>query len=653
LLGAGIRNHLPLLRVLALLISIWLLIGWGLTATGREDSASELPPRDWQWAPASSFGDTVPPSDGWLPYSADLSERGGVYWLRIPLPADDVREPALLLGNAVAVSVFDGDRRLYAYDPALRRERLNLIYHWNLAPLPVPLPSEALLLLDNRGSPRPELSARLVAKGDLLAFLIRKDAYAFVLSALFLFGSFVAMSLYFIRKDRLHLYFALTALCGSYASLVRNSLLQWLWDMPWLSFVELAVFPLGVYGFLSILIEVFDPGHTRILRRIRWIILGFALCSLTGAFVLSPKAFAWLLSYPLLTMFLVTAAFIFHSIRKAYRSRQGPESVWMLGGFLVVTTVALIHVLRTYLPSLFDRFQRTLPILRDWPYDLLSIALFLFLICLVRIIMYRFGHLNDRLQSFNRSLEARVLVRTAELLDKEEQLREANGRLAVTMRDTAEAIASSMVLEERHRLTGAIHDSIGHSLTATLMQLEAAKRLLPLKPDVALSKLDASRELVRRGMEEIRSSASMLREDSSRYDLQSAMENLIEETQKSTGATIARRISELPIELTALRKRVLFQALQEGLTNGLRHGGSRRFRFELRRDREILRFRLESDGRTYTPSAFGFGLKAMSERVSSLGGTLVVAPGNPGCVLTLTLPYTEADLRSPRGGEER
>ncbi|MBO9599015.1 MAG: hypothetical protein J7559_14510, partial [Cohnella sp.] len=80
---------------------------------------------------------------------------------------------------------------------------------------------------------------------------IRKDLYCFLIGGLFLFCFFFALGLYSIRRDRLHLYLAMLSLCGSYATIVRNYLLQWLWDQPWLSYMELGIFPLGVFGFIS------------------------------------------------------------------------------------------------------------------------------------------------------------------------------------------------------------------------------------------------------------------------------------------------------------------------------------------------------------------------------------------------------------------
>lgn len=641
MVGGGIRNHLPLLRTLTVLLGFLVLIGWGLGSAGKNDETSGLKSDRWLWAPARSFHDSSPPRGVWLPYpnkSPNL-ETSGPYWLQIPLDKSSAREPQLLIFNAVALSVYDKQRLLYTYDPQAEHHRLNLFYHWNLVPIPAPIPSEVYVLLDNRDSSRPLPSIHFVGKGDIYSYFIQKDTYAFLLAGLFLFSLFVALALYFVRRDRLHLYFALLAFCGCYASIARNYLLQVIWDQPWVSFMEHVIFPLGVYGFVNIMIEVFGSAHAGILRTIRWVLLGFVIVTLFSAIFLDMKWFGWLLSYPLLTVFLVTAGVVFHSIWSAYQERQGPESIWMLAGFFIVCTFALIHVLRTYLPMFYALLERNVPLLFKLPFDVLSVSLFLFLICLFRIIIFRFGLINKQLKAFNVSLESNVRKRTEELLERETQLRDANIQLTITMRGTAEAIASSMVLEERHLLTGTIHDTIGHSLTATIVQLEAAKRLLKRDPNLALEKLNASQSLVRRGLEEIRNSVRLLRDDSSSYDLQSALKALIRETEQTTGVTIVSGISPLPDSLTTLQKRVLYQALQEGMTNGLKHGGSTCFDFSLTVSETRLHFRLISDGLTYTPSAFGFGLKAMSERVANLGGHMAVEPGNPGCVLTLTLPF--------------
>ncbi|WP_123043146.1 sensor histidine kinase [Cohnella candidum] len=637
------RHHLPLFRTMGLLVSLLALIGWGLSTLelgyeGRNPDRSA-----WQWAPASSFEDAAPPSSGWIPFESepDIHNDTRYFWLRLPLPADAPRDPALWIFNAVSIRVFDGNRLLYDYDPGRQGQRINLFTHWNLVPLPTPLPSEVYVLADNRGASRPAPWIQTVSKGDLYIELLRKDSYSFVLSALFLFTAFTALGLYIVRRDRLQLYFSLLSFCGFYSSLVRNYLLQVYWDQPWLAYMDFAVFPLGVYALVSIMGEVFPSTGVKIMRRLRQVLLGYTALTLAGGLFFRPSLYGWLISYPLLAVFLGTAGIIFWQLRIAYRERQGPDSVWMLSGFIVVAFFSLIHVFKTYLPSVFELAAREAPGLNRFPFDLVSVGLFLFLLCLIRVILYRFGVMNERLQHTGEFLEESVRARTSELEERTRQLRESSTRLAQSTRETAETIASTMVLEERNRITGNIHDTVGHALTATIIQLEAAKRLLDRDPRLALDKLTASQGLIRRGLEEIRQSVRLLKDDFSRYDLTDAMIGLIGETEQTTDAEFDVKMEPLPDTLTTLQKRVLYQALQEGITNALRHGGSTRFVFTLTVENPIVFFRLESNGRTYEPSSFGFGLKAMSDRVSELGGVMSIEPGHPGCVLLLSLPYRE------------
>ncbi|MBW5447461.1 hypothetical protein GE107_15495 [Cohnella sp. CFH 77786] len=641
------RNHLPLIRTTAFLVSILALIGWGLSSVGQGIKERGLDRSAWRWAPASSFDETSPPAAGWIPYASatNLHNQSRTYWLRIPLPSVSPRDPQLWIFNAVSIRVFDGDRPLYDYDPGRRGQRINLFTHWNLAPLPTPLPTEVFLLLDNRGAPRPAPWIQAVSKGDLYVELLRKDSYSFVLSALFLFTACTAFGLYAIRRSRLQLYFGLLSFCGFYSSLVRNDLLQVYWNQPWLGYLDLAIFPVGVYALVSIMNEVFPAAGSRLPARLRAVLLGYSALTLAGAVILEPTWFGWMISYPLLLLLLATAAVVFSTLRGAYRERQGPDSVWMLSGFVIVAFFSLIHVVKTYLPAAYVRMEQYVPALGRFPFDLATVGLFLFLICLIRVILYRFGLMNRRLQHIGEFLEESVRARTFELEDRTRQLRESSDRLAETTRETAESIASTMVLEERNRITGNIHDTVGHALTATIIQLEAAKRLLDRDPRLAMDKLTASQGLIRRGLEEIRQSVRLLKDDFSRYDLADAMIGLIRETEQTTEARFEVHMDPLPESLTTLQKRVLYQALQEGITNGLRHGGSTRFSFTLTDGDPIVFFRLESDGNTYSASSFGFGLKAMAERVAQLGGVMSVEPGHPGCVLLLSLPYDEGQRR--------
>lgn len=639
----GWRNHLPLVRTLLLLVSLLLLIGLGLSLLVRDTNQDRLDPADWQWAPAASFDEPAPPAAGWIPYSSepDLHNRNRYYWLRIPLHDRHMRDLQLQMFKFVAVRVFNGHKLIFDYDPGKHSHRVNLLLHWNLASLSSPVPSEVYVLSDSHGAARPAPEIRMIGKSELYISLFRKDGFNFILAALFLFTSLISLSLYVSRRDKLQLYLGVLSFCSFYDSLVRNDLLLVFWHQPWLGYMDLAVFPLGIYAFVGIMSEIFASPGSRILQAFRWILLGYAVLILAASVLLSPRWYNILLGFPLMLLFLVTVGVVFYMLHSAYRKRQGPDSVWMLAGSIIVVLFVLVHVTKAYFPLLYSDIIHADLLFSRFPFDPLSAGLFLFLICLIRVILYRFGVMNERLQHIGDFLEKNVRARTAELDAQTRRLQNASDRLAETTRETAETIAASMVLEERNRLTGQIHDTVGHALTATIIQLEAARRLLGRDPRLALDKLTASQELIRKGLDEIRQSTRILRDDFTRYDLADAMIGLIEETQASTEAQISWQIDPLPDTLSILQKRLLYHALQEGMTNGLRHGGSTRFRFSLTVNFPVILFRLESDGRTYTPGSLGFGLKAMSDQVQQLGGVMSIEPGHPGCVLLLSLPCVE------------
>ncbi|MFD0674033.1 ATP-binding protein [Cohnella sp. GCM10027633] len=231
-----------------------------------------------------------------------------------------------------------------------------------------------------------------------------------------------------------------------------------------------------------------------------------------------------------------------------------------------------------------------------------------------------------------RNLERKVAQRTKALED-------ANNQLQASLKDTAEALAEASVLEERNRIAFDIHNTVGHSLTASIAQMEAAKMLIARgRTDEAIPKLDTARELVSKGLNDIRGTVRMLKLESTEADLAGSLRGLIDETERTADVRIERRISPLPALSTA-QKRALFHALLEGLTNGIRHGRCTKFRFDLSVRDGQLEFRLANDGRRYEPTVFGFGLSAMRENIARLGGALTISsPEVDGTLLAIDLP---------------
>ncbi|MBD0382618.1 ATP-binding protein [Paenibacillus sedimenti] len=239
-------------------------------------------------------------------------------------------------------------------------------------------------------------------------------------------------------------------------------------------------------------------------------------------------------------------------------------------------------------------------------------------------------HLHLELSRLNHSLEEQVRLRTAELEQTYRQLQSS-------MNETLEALGEVAIWEERNRIAQDIHDILGHKLTGTIVQIEAAKRLMSKNPETALQKLELAQETVRKGLDDIRVAVRMMKDDIGK-ELSSSLIELIEETAEMTGVTIEYDIGELP-DLDAMQKKVIYHALQEGLTNGIKHGKSSLFFFKLEYESDWVSFLLMDDGVPYTESPLGFGLTAMKEKVQHLGGTIRIGSASSGgCELGIMMP---------------
>lgn len=221
----------------------------------------------------------------------------------------------------------------------------------------------------------------------------------------------------------------------------------------------------------------------------------------------------------------------------------------------------------------------------------------------------------------------------------EDQVVERTRSLERSMRETSAALAEATVFEERNRIAQEIHDIVGHTLTSTILQIEAGKRLLQKKEiDSGFQRLAEAQDLVRHSLNEIRGSVHMLKED--RYsDLTVMLKQLIRDTERNAGVVVHAVIYDLPEAMSTAYKKAIYHALQEGLTNGIRHGKSVEFHFSLESVGANLQFRLKDCGLGMSPIVMGFGLRTMKERVEQLGGSLSIdSEMDEGCLLEIDLP---------------
>ncbi|WP_234117986.1 sensor histidine kinase [Clostridium hydrogenum] len=232
-----------------------------------------------------------------------------------------------------------------------------------------------------------------------------------------------------------------------------------------------------------------------------------------------------------------------------------------------------------------------------------NLVLFSFTTTIVYLLKY-ICRTNDKLQIAKNQLS----IKNIELRQYIENMRQAY-----------EKNEDYLVLNERNKFAREIHDTVGHTLTTALVEMEASKVLMEKSEQEAEIKLDSALEQVRRGLKEVRTSVRALGE--AKIDYYNEVIELIKNSILHADVAIRYDIDDFSNE-NEITKRCIFRALQEGITNGIRHGAATAFLFKLKYDKNFLRFSLENNGKGMTQIQKGFGLKAMEERVREANGVL-------------------------------
>ena len=104
----------------------------------------------------------------------------------------------------------------------------------------------------------------------------------------------------------------------------------------------------------------------------------------------------------------------------------------------------------------------------------------------------------------NDNIKRNKILKCTNLEEKQRNtIYKLNNKL-VKERDIQEQILYTARLEERNQISTRLHDKIGHTISGTLLQLEAIKIILDIDKDKGFSMLDVCTDNLRDGMNDIR-----------------------------------------------------------------------------------------------------------------------------------------------------
>ncbi|MFD9908300.1 sensor histidine kinase [Streptomyces sp. NPDC059063] len=213
-------------------------------------------------------------------------------------------------------------------------------------------------------------------------------------------------------------------------------------------------------------------------------------------------------------------------------------------------------------------------------------------------------------------------------------------------RATSSARALSAQEAERRRVARELHDEVGQTLTAVLLQV---KRAADQAPEPLREELCGVQETTRASLDEIRRIARRLRpgvlED---LGLVSGLRALAGEFSES-GLVVRHRFDGGAPRLGQEAELVVYRVAQEALTNAARHAGVSHADLELRSTEDVVELIVRDEGGGMRGAVEGAGVRGMRERALLVGADLTVGAAGSGTEVRLRVPVVPVPVPVPVG----
>jgi signal transduction histidine kinase len=223
-------------------------------------------------------------------------------------------------------------------------------------------------------------------------------------------------------------------------------------------------------------------------------------------------------------------------------------------------------------------------------------------------------------------------------------------RTLLNQRENLRHMAESLVTaqeEERKRLSRELHDDLGQALIAHILNLRNLQDDLPLEPDILHQRIDllmadANQTLLRMHLLAQNIRPTLL----DTLGLRAALETYSHEFSLRTKLPVTfESDSEIP-EIPDVYAITLYRILQETLTNVIKHSHANRVWVELNIHEHSIILTVQDNGRGFSieqnPSNQGLGISGLRERLSLVGGKLVVSTSaSKGSIISAHIPLEQ------------
>jgi signal transduction histidine kinase len=198
--------------------------------------------------------------------------------------------------------------------------------------------------------------------------------------------------------------------------------------------------------------------------------------------------------------------------------------------------------------------------------------------------------------------------------------------------------------QERRSISRELHDEVGQSLGALLVDVGRLSAILPPEDVRLRESVSHIKEVAERSVESVRNISLLLRPSMlDDLGLVAALEWQAREVSRRSEVEVEVDSSGIPENLSEDYKICIYRLTQEALNNVARHSGARHASVSVRGEAGRIAIDIHDNGHGFdTQREKGLGILGMEERVRRLGGQLQIQSKiGEGATLTAWLPYSK------------
>lgn len=191
------------------------------------------------------------------------------------------------------------------------------------------------------------------------------------------------------------------------------------------------------------------------------------------------------------------------------------------------------------------------------------------------------------------------------------------------------------VLRERLRIARDLHDTLAHSMAATLTQIRLVRKLATAAPERLAEELERAEEVALDGLREARSAVTRMRYQAVRDDgLGAALGRLTKQLRLRKNLDIDLSVDPRAFVLADERAETVFRVIEEAVHNIELHAGVDRALIVAKVKPDsgngCLEVIVRDEGKGFDPNvgiSGHYGIAGMHEQIEMIGGSLLIESG--------------------------